>query len=423
MQLRAGLGGSSPLDEAAYRAMSNSYGSASDLGLNSPVGSAAAAAAAAQRPSSGRQKPAQLLAEAVKSNNLGNLEKTIRYLTEEKTGGVVGLNDRHPLSQHTALSEAVSQNNKAMVERLLAAGSNPNIGHISQGGPLLLAAGYGHLAMVECLLKAGADPMARDGMAATALHAAMASGHVNIAVLLLQKGADPNAANENGERPFELVKDVNRLLEQVGPDLVVALAGGRDQLSPNTAGLLGHAMHQQQQLQQHQQQQALAVPVPPASGGHSGSLPRIASSSSSLGGTSATQPAVLGSLGSWTRRHSLTGSAAGTPRSCGGGGTPPISPPALKDGMAPEGTTLRPCPPEAPRELSSNSSSYGPRSRVHSAVESAPGERRGGHTCAGSTVLQGTQSPRFCCRVVTVSHICFTTCSRGLSPCLVCCMV
>lgn len=132
------------------------------------------------RPGSGRNKAVQMLVDAVRSKDDQQLEDTLAYLTMPN-GGIAGLNDRHPVTGRSALHEAVTMNNVAMVHRLLAAGGNPSVEHPQQGGPVLQAAGCGQPEALEALLHAGANIDAHDMMGWTALHHACASGHVNTA--------------------------------------------------------------------------------------------------------------------------------------------------------------------------------------------------------------------------------------------------
>jgi hypothetical protein len=89
-----------------------------------------------------------------------------------------GLNDKHMVTGKTALHEAVMLNSLPMVQHLLAAGADPNVGHGTQGPPLLHAAAWGETEMVELLLAKGADANATDVALYTAMHYSCTGGHV-----------------------------------------------------------------------------------------------------------------------------------------------------------------------------------------------------------------------------------------------------
>ena len=73
-----------------------------------------------------------------------------------------GLDDKHPVTGKTALHEAVTMNSLSVARVLLSAGASPNLGHVSQGPPLLSAAAFGEVELVELLLAAGANVTAVD---------------------------------------------------------------------------------------------------------------------------------------------------------------------------------------------------------------------------------------------------------------------
>lgn len=74
------------------------------------------------------------LVAAVRSRNDAQLESV---LSEYRGGGGHLLNERSPTTDRTALHEAVNLGSVDMVHMLLAAGSDPNIGHPKEGPPLL----------------------------------------------------------------------------------------------------------------------------------------------------------------------------------------------------------------------------------------------------------------------------------------------
>lgn len=289
-----------------------------DVGLlHSPGPAGGGAGVSSSRPSSGRNKAVQMLIEAVRSRDEGQLEETLAYLASPN-GGIAGLNDRHPITGRTALHEAVMLNSLPAVRRLLGAGSNPCVGHPQTGPPLLHAAAVGQEDAVSALLAAGAEVEAVDIAGWTALHHACSSGHVATARLLIKHHASMSSRTHEGETPLDVARQ----------EFLQALceAGAA---SPTGAGIVatlsaGGA--------QQQQQHAVQPPQPGAA-----SLPSSASSTSSAGGLISRR----GSRGN-------IGMLLPAPAGCGGSreGTPPISPAArVVLGEAQH----RPSPPERPR--------------------------------------------------------------------------
>ena len=137
----------------------------------------------------------------------------------------------------TRLWWAAKDGRLADVERLLAAGEDPNAADVDGEAPLHAAARWGHTAVVETLLAQGADPgmtalyamtplhvaveesrsgatrallksgsdaNARDMFGASPLHLAAAQGNRELATLLLAYGADPGAVDESATTPPQL---------------------------------------------------------------------------------------------------------------------------------------------------------------------------------------------------------------------------
>jgi ankyrin repeat protein len=92
---------------------------------------------------------------------------------------------------------------KAVVARLLAAGTDPNAsmagrtpsGETFQSNALCAAAELGHLAEVRLLLEAGADPSLADGCGYTPLMTAAGCGQLEVLRLLLGRGATVDAVD------------------------------------------------------------------------------------------------------------------------------------------------------------------------------------------------------------------------------------
>lgn len=93
----------------------------------------------------------------------------------------------------TALHWAVYNNEVALVDRLLAAGANPNARNDYNSTPLVEAAVVGNPEVIGKLLKAGADVESANADGQTALMVIARSSNVEAAKLLLKAGANVNA--------------------------------------------------------------------------------------------------------------------------------------------------------------------------------------------------------------------------------------
>lgn len=180
----------------------------------------------------------------------------------------------------TRLWWAARDGRLAEVERLLAAGEDPNAADVDGESPLHAAARWGHTAVVETLLAQGADPRmtalygmtplhvaveqsqlgatrallesgsdanARDMFGASPLHQAAAQGNQVLAGLLLAYGADPWAADDGARTPPQLaVRSGNEALAKllsfyaVGPTVKHALGPSQDDQTraPEPTGIL-----------------------------------------------------------------------------------------------------------------------------------------------------------------------------------------
>eukprot|EP00873_Tetraselmis_striata_P023812 jgi/Tetstr1/444076/TSEL_003316.t1 len=174
-------------------------------------------------------RPAQFLVDAVRSKDDGRLGAVIGNLRGgSPRGPVIGINDRHPVTGRTALHEAVALGRLSLVTALLGAGADTEVGHATQGAPLLHAAAWGEASIVSALLSAGAALEARDCAAYTALHYAAVGGHAETAAVLLAAGADPAATNEDGRTAAELAS---------GEAVLAALEGRTPPKAPVAAGV------------------------------------------------------------------------------------------------------------------------------------------------------------------------------------------
>lgn len=96
--------------------------------------------------------------------------------------------------ESTPLLWAVHENNVAEVQRLLAAGANPNAKNDYGLTPLAEAAVVNNTAIIKALLDAGAEPNALHFDGQTALMVIARSTNVDAAKLLIAKGANVNIA-------------------------------------------------------------------------------------------------------------------------------------------------------------------------------------------------------------------------------------
>jgi ankyrin repeat protein len=120
----------------------------------------------------------------------------------------------------TALHLAVRSNNLAIVERLLVAGSNPNIIGYS-GTPLEVAVHHGNITMVERLLAAGGNPNIRYAWGSPLYYAARV-GNLTLVERLIDAGANIHAMHRFTHKTAIAIAyesgrhDVVRLLQRYG---------------------------------------------------------------------------------------------------------------------------------------------------------------------------------------------------------------
>jgi ankyrin repeat protein len=140
------------------------------------------------------------------------------------------------------LVNAAYSGDVAEIERLIAAGADPNAdigtgagrplraaaenGHVAAMAALLkagahvkgatsagitalvLAAGRGHTAAVDALVAAGADVHHANKNGDTALHRASVNGRLDAARALLEAGAKTDVCNKEGKRPIDVVREL-----------------------------------------------------------------------------------------------------------------------------------------------------------------------------------------------------------------------
>ncbi|MCS4159265.1 ankyrin repeat protein [Salinibacter ruber] len=122
-------------------------------------------------------------------------------------GGGITNDESAPVTADLPLKTALVEGQTEVVERLLKAGSDPNVvftsGEVSLPA-IVQAAGYGDRDILAALIEAGADVNATNDEGVTALIEASAEGHMEIVQMLLNHNADPTLkTNEEGVGPIE----------------------------------------------------------------------------------------------------------------------------------------------------------------------------------------------------------------------------
>ena len=108
------------------------------------------------------------------------------------------------------LSQAIVTDAKVEeVERLLSEGVDVNSKGALGDFPLAQAALLGKWRLVAILLDAGAEINAKGKHGRTALHQALQLGHHEVAALLLKRGADPMIADDLGNTPEMLARELD----------------------------------------------------------------------------------------------------------------------------------------------------------------------------------------------------------------------
>lgn len=111
------------------------------------------------------------------------------------------------------LRTAASTNNTDAVERLLAAGVDPNSADEYERSPLHLAACRGYVEVVKLLLRHGADPNVKDSLGNTPLHLAACTSHIPIVIELLDAGTDVSSHDRHGRNPVQLAQSKLKLIQ------------------------------------------------------------------------------------------------------------------------------------------------------------------------------------------------------------------
>ncbi len=98
----------------------------------------------------------------------------------------------HELAVYAGLHAAAANGEVGEIEKLIAAGENPNIQDANSRTPLLVAAYRKHYEAVEALLKGGANPNARDMQGFDILTLAAVNNDLKLLKIALAGGADPS---------------------------------------------------------------------------------------------------------------------------------------------------------------------------------------------------------------------------------------
>lgn len=152
----------------------------------------------------------------------------------------VGVDEKEPFNQRTALMRAAGFNHSEAVEFLLASRANPNLVDQDARTAVHIAAQTGAVDVVPLLREAGADlnVLCPDlASQRTPVGVAVRVGDVEMVRALLSAGADPERARPNGESPLEDAIDRRQ------PDLVRALISGGAQLTPSRGGSSPSLLH------------------------------------------------------------------------------------------------------------------------------------------------------------------------------------
>ncbi len=109
------------------------------------------------------------------------------------------------------LIDAVRNDDRAAVERLLRQGASPNERESDGATALAWAAVRSNAEITAMLLKAGADPNLTNELGLGPLMLAIDNGSAEIVSQLLAQRADPSVARENGETPLMTAARLRRL--------------------------------------------------------------------------------------------------------------------------------------------------------------------------------------------------------------------
>ena len=146
-----------------------------------------------------------------------------------------------------SLEAAAAEGDVDAVRQHIAAGTDPNTQHLTNGStPLIVAATFGHTEVARALIQGGADLEIQNSDGSTALHAAAFLCHEDIVRSLIEHGANRDARNGTGSTalqsvagPFSQVKPIYNLLQAVlGPYGLKLDYARLEQTRPRIADLL-----------------------------------------------------------------------------------------------------------------------------------------------------------------------------------------
>ena len=145
----------------------------------------------------------------------GNLEVVKSLLKAKANSNIQDKNGNTPLVVTVGNTPSVvskTPNQYEIVDALLQAGADPNIGNIENYTPLLLAASEGKTNIVARLLQGKANPNIKSIDGSTPLHDATFFAHVEVIKVLLKGKADPNIIDHtDGMAPLHIACDNERL--------------------------------------------------------------------------------------------------------------------------------------------------------------------------------------------------------------------
>jgi len=155
------------------------------------------------------------LVAAAQANNLDGVKAAVADKDDLASTSIGGM---------TALLWACKNGNGEMVDVLLTAGSDPNLGNKVGKRPAAIAAENGHLEVLKKILAAGGEVDSRDEIGGTPLLWASAlSKNPDTVGLLIDSGADVNVVDTNGMTPLIWAAGIGR------PESVeLLLANGAD---------------------------------------------------------------------------------------------------------------------------------------------------------------------------------------------------
>ena len=156
---------------------------------------------------------------------LGDLKRVLTYIIEERVD-VNASTTAFPFGEGiTALQLSCSLGHLDVINTLIAAGADIDLGNQYEKTPLYMASLQGHVDVVSVLLEHGADinkASPNDGR--SPFFAAADQGNVEVVRILAERGADINKADNIGRTPLHVAiqhrhVDIVRILVEKGVDM------------------------------------------------------------------------------------------------------------------------------------------------------------------------------------------------------------